>query len=309
MDTDESSSGHHHNSAADISALLDLEGEQSAFKAAKNADTSAATPNTHASPTFFPEGLFAHFRRDEHLALTQSLVLLGWMVASVLLALFVRGSDGAGDCGRSSWFACCATVSGNCVASMSVLETSGVGAREELHKLRQRAVDAAGAAAAGGEQQLPQGKCFRIWLHFGVHAGSQQFALESTAYNCADFRCPDQRGWSPRNESILPACAAQELCTGLDLPSLRDTLEVAPLSEQLASYRSQQSDHHRWKPVSVQRQLANMKILHRSLATQTRNDSEPKGQHGADDEHERCTLPARTGTRASAPTAATAALL
>jgi pyroglutamyl-peptidase len=119
------------------------------------------------------------------------------------------------------------------VASMSVLETSGVGAREELHKLRQRAADPAGAAAGGEQQlQLQPGKCFRIWLHFGVHAGSQQFALESTAYNCADFRCPDQRGWSPRNEAILPACAAQELCTGLDLPALRDTLEAAPFAEQ-----------------------------------------------------------------------------
>jgi hypothetical protein len=107
VETHESSSGHHHDSAADASALLDLEGETSAFEAAKNAGTSAATPNTHASSTFFPEGLLAPFRRDKHLALTQSLVLLGWMVASALLALFVRGSDGAGGCGRSSWFACC----------------------------------------------------------------------------------------------------------------------------------------------------------------------------------------------------------
>jgi hypothetical protein len=107
VENHESSSGHHHHSAADISVLLDLEGETSAFEAAKNAGTSAATPNMHASSTFFPEGLLSPFHRDEHLALTQSLVLLGWMVASALLALFVRGSDGAGGCGRSSWFACC----------------------------------------------------------------------------------------------------------------------------------------------------------------------------------------------------------
>ena len=55
-----------------------------------------------------------------------------------------------------------------------------------------------------------------------MHDGSQQFKLESTAYNMADFRCPDQRGWTPQREPIVGAdqCAATDLCTALNVDGL-----------------------------------------------------------------------------------------
>jgi len=130
------------------------------------------------------------------------------------------------------------------VASMTVLETSGEGARAELHKLRAQAAEKAKAVGAEGAAAEVAGPCYRVWLHFGVHAGSRQFALESTAYNCADFRCPDQRGWAPNNEPILPQCEAKEMCTALDLTSLRDVLEAAPLPDNMAV--SEPAQPQRW---------------------------------------------------------------
>lgn len=41
-----------------------------------------------------------------------------------------------------------------------------------------------------------------ILLHFGVDSKSHHFKLESRAVNEATFRCPDQDGWQPYQQSI-----------------------------------------------------------------------------------------------------------
>jgi pyroglutamyl-peptidase len=99
------------------------------------------------------------------------------------------------------------------LASATVVETSGVGAKEALKTLHAAAESAADPPA------------FRIFLHFGVHAGSDLFKLERFGYNCADFRCADQRGWAPQKQLIEPQCQAAELRTGLDLDSICEALQ------------------------------------------------------------------------------------
>jgi len=102
---------HHHDGAAEITAL-----DESPFAArvAKVKDAaggesigSAAAPSARSA--FFPEGLLRPFVPDEQLALTQSLVMWGWMLGVVMLALFVRGGGNffATLVPRSSWFGCC----------------------------------------------------------------------------------------------------------------------------------------------------------------------------------------------------------
>lgn len=119
------------------------------------------------------------------------------------------------------------------IQSMTVLETSGVGSREALMKLRAEAEakspkqlsDASSSESAASPSSSPA--CHRVWLHFGVHAGSSCFALESTAYNCANFRIADQRGWAPCNEPIHESCAAKDLRTDLDLTGVSSALASA----------------------------------------------------------------------------------
>eukprot|EP01016_Furgasonia_blochmanni_P039794 TRINITY_DN4993_c0_g2_i11.p2 TRINITY_DN4993_c0_g2~~TRINITY_DN4993_c0_g2_i11.p2 ORF type:complete len:241 (-),score=60.56 TRINITY_DN4993_c0_g2_i11:218-940(-) len=45
-------------------------------------------------------------------------------------------------------------------------------------------------------------KIKQVHIHFGVYAGSQHINLELHAYNFADFRIPDNRGWQPRGHKI-----------------------------------------------------------------------------------------------------------
>uniref|UniRef100_A0A6U5ZUD9 Uncharacterized protein n=1 Tax=Guillardia theta TaxID=55529 RepID=A0A6U5ZUD9_GUITH len=44
---------------------------------------------------------------------------------------------------------------------------------------------------------------FRVWLHLGVAASKEEFQLEQVAWNEADFRCPDERGWQPSKQPIF----------------------------------------------------------------------------------------------------------
>ena len=132
------------------------------------------------------------------------------------------------------------------VTSLTVLETSGVGSRQMLHELRKAhaapasALPAQVAAAVSAEAAEPDAAagaaaaapCHRVWLHFGVAAGSSRFALESTSYNCADFRCADQRGWAPQSELIHPT-GAQEMCTDLDLPCVAKQLAQSDAAWQV----------------------------------------------------------------------------
>eukprot|EP01100_Stratorugosa_tubuloviscum_P012422 TRINITY_DN590_c0_g1_i1.p1 TRINITY_DN590_c0_g1~~TRINITY_DN590_c0_g1_i1.p1 ORF type:complete len:215 (-),score=73.55 TRINITY_DN590_c0_g1_i1:86-730(-) len=42
-----------------------------------------------------------------------------------------------------------------------------------------------------------------VWLHIGVAAGNQTIKLEQRAWNEANFSVPDERGWTPKNQSII----------------------------------------------------------------------------------------------------------
>jgi len=42
----------------------------------------------------------------------------------------------------------------------------------------------------------------QVLVHLGVYAGSSTINLEKHAYNCADFRGPDNKGYQPREEKI-----------------------------------------------------------------------------------------------------------
>lgn len=43
----------------------------------------------------------------------------------------------------------------------------------------------------------------RVFLHFGVNTQEKTLRLEQYAWNEADFRIPDERGWKPVKESII----------------------------------------------------------------------------------------------------------
>lgn len=60
----------------------------------------AAVDHQHSSSSFFPS-IIDEYHPDPHLALTQTLVLTAWLLASVMLATFMR------TFGRSSLFGCC----------------------------------------------------------------------------------------------------------------------------------------------------------------------------------------------------------
>ena len=61
--------------------------------------------------------------------------------------------------------------------------------------------------------------CF---LHLGVAARRDCICLERTALNCADFRCPDERGWMPSMEPIRPEDGSHEkrITTQFDVDDL-----------------------------------------------------------------------------------------
>jgi pyroglutamyl-peptidase len=66
-----------------------------------------------------------------------------------------------------------------------------------------------------------QGNKVLVLLHLGVNYRGTHFQVESCAYNEADFRIPDQRGYQPRNEAIVEAYpVGASLETLLDVPSL-----------------------------------------------------------------------------------------
>ena len=65
-----------------------------------------------------------------------------------------------------------------------------------------------------------------VLIHLGVHYKAECFHLESSAYNEASFRVPDERGFRPRDECVLSTdggCAArrgEKLSTTLMVPPL-----------------------------------------------------------------------------------------
>jgi pyroglutamyl-peptidase len=60
-----------------------------------------------------------------------------------------------------------------------------------------------------------------VLLHLGVNYRGTHFQVESCAYNEADFRIPDERGYQPRNKAIVDAYpVGATLNTLLDVPAL-----------------------------------------------------------------------------------------
>jgi len=61
-----------------------------------------------------------------------------------------------------------------------------------------------------------------VFLHLGVAAGSETFSLENVAYNEATFRCPDERGWTPEQQTIIPKNGHifHTICTKIPLPDV-----------------------------------------------------------------------------------------
>jgi len=108
------------------------------------------------------------------------------------------------------------------VASFTVLETSGVGSMFGLADRLQK-----NKAMNWKENDVKV-----VWLHFGLDASSESFALEKVAWNEADFRHPDERGWNPRNQIIIPDYQTTAHCLGTTLPveNLRDRLQAKKFS-------------------------------------------------------------------------------
>ncbi|DBA00340.1 TPA: hypothetical protein N0F65_000525 [Lagenidium giganteum] len=90
------------------------------------------------------------------------------------------------------------------ITHSTVLEVSAEGSLEMLAPLRKMAEEA--------------GKpC--VFLHLGVNAQSETFALERHGYNLADFRVPDERGWVAQGE-IICKDEGDSLTTALPLEEL-----------------------------------------------------------------------------------------
>jgi len=112
------------------------------------------------------------------------------------------------------------------VASFTVLETSGVGSLFGLADRLQK-----NKAMNWKENDVKV-----VWLHFGVDASADSFSLERVAWNEADFRSPDERGWNPRNQIIIPDYQTTAHCLGTTLPveQLRDRLQAKKFSVQMS---------------------------------------------------------------------------
>jgi pyroglutamyl-peptidase len=98
------------------------------------------------------------------------------------------------------------------VNSCSVLEVSGVGSRQQLNEICRKIVEASAQDANAKHPRV----C--VLLHFGVDTSASCFHLEQQAYNEANFRVPDQRGWTPAHEPIMSHIPNTRLIFRTDLP-------------------------------------------------------------------------------------------
>ncbi|KAG0554182.1 hypothetical protein M758_12G074200 [Ceratodon purpureus] len=104
--------------------------------------------------------------------------------------------------------------SGTQLGSCTVLETAGQGALAPLlqllntpHEGIERPLimstgDSQGVQPARGLLSVPHKRV--VWVHLGVNSVSNNFAVERRAVNEATFRCPDELGWQPQREPIVP---------------------------------------------------------------------------------------------------------
>ena len=77
------------------------------------------------------------------------------------------------------------------IKSMKVLHVSGKNSLKMLHDIRKY------------NETIDISNKITIYLHLGVYAGSKEFNIETTSYNCATFKNPDELGWSPIKEMII----------------------------------------------------------------------------------------------------------
>ncbi|KAF3431244.1 hypothetical protein FNV43_RR25974 [Rhamnella rubrinervis] len=83
-------------------------------------------------------------------------------------------------------------AAGVTLGSCTILETAGDGALPMLIKTME-----AGISTSNANEQV-------VWLHLGVNSGATKFAIERQAINEATFRCPDELGWQPQQQPIVP---------------------------------------------------------------------------------------------------------
>ncbi|GLJ16070.1 hypothetical protein SUGI_0267500 [Cryptomeria japonica] len=88
------------------------------------------------------------------------------------------------------------------LGSCTVIETAGKGALNALYTL----LNSAFPSNEEDPQLLPESSNAEriIWLHLGVNAGATKFAVECRALNEATFLYPDELGWQPQREPIVP---------------------------------------------------------------------------------------------------------
>ncbi|KAL4125693.1 hypothetical protein PRIC2_009274 [Phytophthora ramorum] len=67
-----------------------------------------------------------------------------------------------------------------------------------------------------------------IFLHFGVSAISRSLKLEQVGYNMADFRIPDERGYTAKNE-IIHEGEPDEITTKVPLEEMLEPLQAVSL--------------------------------------------------------------------------------
>ncbi|KAJ4827818.1 hypothetical protein Tsubulata_026155 [Turnera subulata] len=80
------------------------------------------------------------------------------------------------------------------LGSCTVLETAGDGARPMLYQVLESNMVNTGVPT---NEQV-------VWLHLGVNSGALKFLIERQAFNEATFRCPDELGWQPQRQHIIP---------------------------------------------------------------------------------------------------------
>lgn len=51
---------------------------------------------------------------------------------------------------------------------------------------------------------------YDLYIHLGVNSSATSICLEQSAYNCKDFRCADNKGYQPQQQSICDACRYDE---------------------------------------------------------------------------------------------------
>ena len=120
-----------------------------------------------------------------------------------------------------------------------IFETSAEDVRQwqdEWFERLSREVERGSPARGGGEtdseaaaaELCDQGRNDVVLLHLGVHYKAKCFHLESSAFNDASFRVPDERGYQPKEECVLPAgdgCHGDRLSTTLKVPLLVKKME------------------------------------------------------------------------------------